>query len=223
VAPLLLLDLDNTLADRATAFEAVALELAALWAPGDPQAAAFLVTADEDGFCPRPVLAQRLIEHFKLGAAPEQLTADMRSRLIAALPPLRPAVVSGLQQLRELGWRLALVTNGDGPTQMAKLERLGARELFDAICISGALGMRKPDPEIFQRAASDCEAELSDGWMIGDGLADVGGARNAHIPSVWLRRGRIWTHTELAPDQIADSLEDALELVARAHGVTLTC
>jgi putative hydrolase of the HAD superfamily len=222
VAPLLLLDLDNTLADRATAFATVALELAAIWAPGDPQAAAFIVRADEDGFCPRPVLAQRLIEHFKLGEDPERLTADMRRRLIAALPPLEPGVISALRQLHELGWRLALVSNGDGPTQMAKLERLGARELFDAICISEALGMRKPDPEIFQRAASDCQAELSDGWMIGDGLADIGGARNAHIPSVWLSRGRAWTHTELAPDRIADRLEDALELVARAHGVTLT-
>src|SRR4051794_19390382 len=50
---LLLLDLDNTVADRAAAFEHWMTCKLAVWSPTDPGARPFLVREDADGVSPR--------------------------------------------------------------------------------------------------------------------------------------------------------------------------
>ena len=56
MAALLLLDLDNTLADREGAFLAWAQARAREWAPSDPDAVAYFVEQDADGMRARCVL-----------------------------------------------------------------------------------------------------------------------------------------------------------------------
>lgn len=56
---LLLIDLDNTLADREGAFLAWAQAKAREWAPSDPDAAAYLVEQDADGIRPAVSSLQR--------------------------------------------------------------------------------------------------------------------------------------------------------------------
>jgi hypothetical protein len=63
---LLLLDLDNTVADRAAAFDHWAHGMLARWASGDPEAHSFLVSQDDDGRCPRVEFLQTVREHFDL-------------------------------------------------------------------------------------------------------------------------------------------------------------
>ena len=70
--------------------------------------------------------------------------------------------------------------------------------------------MRKPDPRIFQIAATRCGAPLADAWMIGDGEADIVGAHRVGIPSIWLHRCRKWPRSDLRPGRIADDLLEAL-------------
>jgi len=49
-----------------------------------------------------------------------------------------------------------------------KIERSGLGERVDACCVSGELGIRKPDVRIFQLATERCGLALVDGgWMIG--------------------------------------------------------
>ena len=57
--------------------------------------------------------------------------------------------------------------------------------------------------------------------MIGDSAeADIGGARNAGLPGVWLHRGRPWPLTAFWPDHTADSFPRAVQIVLAAdhHG-----
>ena len=52
--------------------------------------------------------------------------------------------------------------------------------------------------------------------MIGDTAeADIVGARNAGLPSVWLHRGRPWPLTGFQPDHTADSFARAVNIVLR--------
>jgi HAD superfamily hydrolase (TIGR01509 family) len=210
---LLLLDLDNTLADREAGVRVWAGAAAAIWAPNDDDAAAWLIEEDRDGFRSRTDLFTAVKGRFALIEPVNDLVAEFRRSLRGVLPPIDPEVVRRLGELRGAGWKLGVVTNGEAAGQTAKLERLGVFELVDACCISGELGIRKPDPRIFEIAAQRCGAALENAWMIGDSPADIEGARNAGIRSIWLSRGRSWEDRGYAPDRVADSLVDALDLI----------
>ena len=73
-----------------------------------------------------------------------------------------------LLDARAKGWSLSVVTNGDATVQGRKATAAGLDELVDAVCISGALGVRKPERRIFELAAERAGAALDNGWMIGD-------------------------------------------------------
>lgn len=49
--------------------------------------------------------------------------------------------------------------------------------------------------------------------MVGDGEADILGARRAGIQSVWLRRGRTWPRSDVKSDHGAEGILDALTLL----------
>src|SRR5579859_2970785 len=98
--PLLLLDLDNTLVDRAAAFLGWAGEFVALHATG-PVAddVEWLIAADADGYEARDRLALRIAERFHLGeqarkGIEEDLRWGMADRL-APDPEISKALTSG--------------------------------------------------------------------------------------------------------------------------------
>jgi putative hydrolase of the HAD superfamily len=103
-----------------------------------------------------------------------------------------------------------LVSNGEQEMQSGTIERAGLSGFFDACCISGALGVRKPDRRIFEIAVSRCGGSLAGAWMIGDGEPDIEGAANAGIPCIWLHRGRTWSRADVVPTHSAGSLGEAL-------------
>jgi len=63
---------------------------------------------------------------------------------------------------------VAVVTNGGAVQQGLKLDHTGIGAAVDFACISEAVGVRKPDPVIFEVAAEGCGATLDGGWMVGD-------------------------------------------------------
>lgn len=95
-----------------------------------------------------------------------------------------------LSQLRELGFRLALISNASDDADVQTLvDNAGLREFFDMVLSSAKAGIRKPNPFIFQMALSHLEVLPQDAAMVGDTLgADILGARNAGIYSIWITR-----------------------------------
>jgi putative hydrolase of the HAD superfamily len=82
---------------------------------------------------------------------------------------------------------LALVTNGASCLQREKLAASGLEEHFDAVVVSGDLGIGKPEAAIFRHALSLLGAD--EGVMVGDSLdRDVDGARAAGLGAVWINR-----------------------------------
>lgn len=91
--------------------------------------------------------------------------------------------------LRKSGIPLALITNGGSMTQREKLNAFGIDEWFDAVVISGEIGVAKPDAAAFRLALDQLVVEPESVWHVGDDLkTDVAGARAAGITAVWLNR-----------------------------------
>jgi len=207
--PLALFDLDNTLLDRATSFLRWATRFAAEHALG-PADVAWLVDADGDGSVPRPLFLAAIREQFAVDLPMTAYQAE-----IVELVELDPAVPLALDGLRAVGWRVAIVTNGQTRQQSAKIRHTGLDAHVDAVAISEEAGERKPGRRIFEVAAQRCGARLSDGWMIGDAAeADIGGGRSAGLRTVWMRRGREWDAAFPPPDRVADDIPAAVEALS---------
>jgi putative hydrolase of the HAD superfamily len=99
-------------------------------------------------------------------------------------------VLPTLRVLSQLGLKLGIISNWDrrlGPL----LGHLGLREFFDAVIISCYAGETKPSKVIYQKAVKRLRVPPEAILHVGDSLeADVEGARNAGLQSLWLRRGK---------------------------------
>ena len=211
--PLLLLDLDNTLIDRAGAVGRWATKFAAAHGR-DAADAEWLVAADRDGLAPRDRLAGMIAERFGLGAQDEvAIVAELRGGLVSELAA-DDAVTRALRRARAAGWTPFVVTNGTVAQKERKLRHTGLDREVAGWVISEGAGLRKPDPAIFRLAAETAGQPLSGAWMIGDSaLADIEGARSAGLPNVWLHRGRRWPLSSVEPGQVADSFPHAVDIV----------
>jgi putative hydrolase of the HAD superfamily len=82
----------------------------------------------------------------RLGVRREHLI----ERLFSAVEP-DPAMLAAVGAARAAGVRTGLVSNSWGAGDVYERERFP--ELFDAVVISGEVGLRKPDPAIYRLAA----------------------------------------------------------------------
>jgi phosphoserine phosphatase len=89
--------------------------------------------------------------------------------------------------LDALAGPMVIVTNGASGLQREKLAASGLEPRFDAVVVSGDLGIGKPDASVFRHALDLVGAD--DGVMIGDSLdRDVDGALAAGLDAVWINR-----------------------------------
>ena len=99
--------------------------------------------------------------------------------------------VGTIRLLRDLGLRVGLLTNGPSSLQRRKLEITGIEPELDAVAISEEIGVAKPEPEAFYRAAELIGCGPSEVAMVGDSPEyDIAGAVAAGLAlAVLVRRG----------------------------------
>src|SRR5271155_3684485 len=206
--PLALFDLDNTLADRAAAFDKW-IEIFVTRFALEPDAASWLLSIDGDGITPRPVLLRGAIEEFGLDVPVEELEEWYAQSYIECFVR-EDASIDAVLALHDAGWKVGVVTNGPTEQQMAKLRQTELEDVVDAIVVSGAFGVSKPDAGIFREAARRCDSEL-EGWMVGDSAsADIVGGSRCGLRTIWMSRGREWPLAVSTPDAIVTSIADAV-------------
>jgi putative hydrolase of the HAD superfamily len=93
-------------------------------------------------------------ESFELGIA-ECLGVESHGLLKGFLADARPnhVIIKAAERARMAGVRTGVITNSWGTKPYNPYERYRLRERFDAVLISGELGMRKPEPAIYELAA----------------------------------------------------------------------
>lgn len=116
------------------------------------------------------------------------------------------------QMLKELygKYRLGIVSNFAIPECVEDLlEREQLGQFFEVIIISGAVNKRKPDPEIFNLALQKMQLDPVEVAFVGDTVdADVKGAKDAGMKSVYIDRRPQKELEEYNPDYIIKSLSE---------------
>ncbi|MFF0343256.1 HAD family hydrolase [Kribbella sp. NPDC004875] len=203
-------DLDNTLIDRDGAF----LKWARWWADlnglGEP-GVEWLVAHDNGGYRPRAELFELARERFGIATPADELVASYNEEH-PLFTWVEPDVMDGIASLRSAGWRVAVVTNGDTVQQDLKLEYTQIGAAVDYACVSGTVGVRKPDRRIFEVAAARTGATLDGGWMVGDHPAyDIAGGIAAGLRTIQI--GRHLAADSPVADHYVDSVVDAFPVV----------
>jgi len=126
---------------------------------------------------------------------------------------LEEDAIPTIQELREKGYSLGIVSNAGDDADVQKLaQNFGITQYFDFILTSAACSYRKPHPRIFELALSNWYCPPNEAVMIGDNLdADIRGAQNAGIYGVWIsRRADPITadQAQIQPDATLSSLSE---------------
>ncbi|GAB3940255.1 HAD family hydrolase [Micromonospora vulcania] len=210
--PLLLLDLDNTLLDRAGPFRRWGERfLAGIDAP--PTDIDWLISIDADGLTDRWDLADAIRDRYELRIPSIDLVEELHDGVVEQTR-LDPLIACALRIADDAGWVPVVVCNGTVRVEDAKIRRTGLDRYVADWVISEEAGVSKPNPRIFALAAQRVRMPLRGAWVVGDSPeADIGGAAAVGLPSVWLHRGRTWSDTRFAPSRTVDGLIAAVATV----------
>ncbi|KAA9006480.1 HAD family hydrolase [Paenibacillus spiritus] len=217
----ILFDLDNTLMDRDATFRsfctAMTGEFMAHLDEAEREAAAEdMIVRDADGYRDKDGYFAELSRELPWSRplSPEEIRAYYDRTYTGHFAVMEKAE-QVLEDCRNRGLRLGLVTNGKTALQNGKIDRLGLRRYFDAIVISEEAGIAKPDPGIYSFALRKLGVEADRTLFVGDHpVNDIQGAWDAGIPAVWLRRRHGWDERLTArPFAVIDRLAELPEAV----------
>jgi putative hydrolase of the HAD superfamily len=150
---------------------------------------------------PWPAAARLIYDHF--GVQFEDAFADLELGfwLTSVRTRALPGVRETLDRLASDGIRMAVVSNTSFTerTLRAELDKHGLADYFEFILTSAEYSVRKPNPLLFEMAATRLGVAASSIWFVGDRPdADVAGANGAGMTSVLLgtpAAGAPITHT----------------------------
>lgn len=134
-------------------------------------------------------------------AAGQALSAARMMEAIRTASEPRPAMLAAIRAIRARGLRVGALTNNwvaDEPTE----NRLGLelRELFDAYVESAIVGLRKPDPRIYQHACRELGVRPEVSIFLDDIGANLKAARALGMHTIKVD----------TPEQALGELESAL-------------
>ena len=121
---------------------------------------------------------------------------------------LYPDTVPALESLIE---KYPVIALSDGN---ADLTAIGIRNLFTDCVFAADVGHMKPNQAGFLRSCELAGTEPANTLHIGDHPEyDIGGARDAGLQSMWIRRNNeSWVHS-FQPDYTIETLHEAVELL----------
>ena len=221
-APLLVLDLDGTIAD--TAGDLVGTLNTVLadegLAPLSLESGRSMVGAGaraliERGFAAsgEPLDAQRLEQLFQKFLAIYEDRIAQESRLYDGLQ-------ASLERFADAGWRLAVCTNKMETASIKLLEALGVAQMFAVICgqdthRDNGQPVSKPDARALTMTIALAGGSPGNSVMVGDSKTDIMTARNAGVPVVAVDFGYTDVHvSQLGPDVVISHFDDLWNAVA---------
>jgi putative hydrolase of the HAD superfamily len=116
------------------------------------------------------------------------------------------------------GFRLGVITNGEGTQQRAKITALGLDSAFEVVICSGDVGYAKPDQRIFEVAAGRLGLPPDRCLFVGDRRdSDARGALAAGMSALWLNRQAL-----VAPDELVEEIRTLRDLPAINPGGSIS-
>lgn len=99
-----------------------------------------------------------------------------------------PDVIPGLEALKQLGLRLAILSNGAPDMLDAATKHAGIGHLLEATISADALGVFKPSPHVYKLAHTQLKVATSRLGFVSSNSWDIAGAASAGLTTFWMRR-----------------------------------
>ncbi|HDR7389248.1 HAD family hydrolase [Bacillus toyonensis] len=211
-----LFDLDGTLLDRRQSLEQFIRDQYNRFA-------FYLINIEKFEYCSRfleldnngytwkdKVYSTLLCEYNITTLTPEQLLHDYITNFRHHCIPF-PDMHELLQQLKQRNIKIGIITNGFTEFQMSNLRALNIHTYTNTILVSEAEGIKKPHPEIFERALQKLNVKAEECLYVGDHPEnDALGSEQVGILGVW-KRDLFWGDFEHS--RVIDDLLDVLSFL----------
>jgi len=177
------------------------------------------LSLDKRGMVPKAELYPALLAH--IGQVDDTLAATMLGEYeegFAHFVRLAEGAEELLLYLRQKGLLTGIITNGHTDHQMRVVYKLKLDTMVDSTLVSEKEGLRKPDPEIFWRAASRLGLKPEECMFIGDNpTADILGAADAGMATIWVPAGTVWPEIDSPsnPGLTVTSLAGVLKMLVK--------
>ena len=132
---------------------------------------------------------KRFVDTFSSFGVKEKELAEQLAELYVGRAPhltqLFPNTLETLEDLKNDGYAMHIITNGFREVQFIKLEKSGLLPYFDVILCSEDVGQQKPAKIVFDHALELAKTTADKSIMIGDSYhADIIGAERAGMKSI---------------------------------------
>ncbi|MGQ7461032.1 YjjG family noncanonical pyrimidine nucleotidase [Streptococcus suis] len=120
-----------------------------------------------------------------------------------------------LQELVERGYELYAATNGVTYIQENRLLNSPILPYFKQVFISEQMGTQKPEADFYEKIAEQITcSDMRHFLMIGDSLtADIQGANNAGMDSVWYNPKHLEKQGQAHPTYVISSYQELLDIL----------
>lgn len=126
---------------------------------------------------------------------------------------LYPGVVAGLEAMRGMGLKLAVITNKATDFAVPLLQTMGLLQMFEFVVGGDSLAEKKPHPLPLLSACARLGSRVGDNLHIGDSSHDMACARAAGCPVFAVPYGYCADVRDLDCDAIVASLAEAASLI----------
>jgi putative hydrolase of the HAD superfamily len=161
---------------------------------------------DKNGYESRDIFYKKIIDTWNLEYTVEDFEQDWIERFDKySVSAYR--LMDTLEYLNKK-YKLAIITNGLSYMQNKKIDAVNIREYFEEIIISGDIGIRKPEKEIFLLCCNRLKVEPSEAVYIGDNYEiDVRGASNAGLNAIWINTDKMDNDYEYSINELESVME----------------
>jgi 2-haloacid dehalogenase len=120
-----------------------------------------------------------------------------------------PEVPGTLQQLKQRGYRTAILSNGSPPMLQAAVSHAGIQHLIDIMLSVEAVGIYKPSSRVYHLAMEQLSLTAHEVSFQSANAWDVAGANSVGMRVVWINRfGQHMDRLGCSPDAELQSLAD---------------
>ncbi|NLB55549.1 MAG: HAD-IA family hydrolase [Lentisphaerae bacterium] len=120
---------------------------------------------------------------------------------------LFPDVLTGLQAMRQAGYKLAIISNKEETPIRRLLKHFEIEEYFDVILGANSIPNPKPHPDPIFTVIEKTGCKPESAWMVGDHFIDLETARRAGVKSIFVTYG-IGTIENEHPTKTFSSFKD---------------
>lgn len=185
-----LFDLDETLLDRTGSLrDFVTWQATSMLRSSINDTQLFIerfIALDQKGMVWKDKVYEALVNEFNITDWSVEELLNVYVLTFCAFCKPRHGALAAIEEFRSNGFKIGLVSNGMSPFQERNFQALGFCKLFDNVIVSEAVGLKKPNKEIFELGCSTLSADISSSVFIGDNpVADIKGAKNAGMITIY--------------------------------------